>query len=302
MKACVMVHGVDNFIGARLVASLANEEWSSVLAVRGDDGAALSRGVGEAQAIAHCIVGSADHIERSAASLYGLLSASKAQPRVVHLSSMTVYGSASGSIDESCDLRADLGPYSAAQRRAEQIAANASQAVILRAGAEYGPTCTAWSGRVALWLRAHRLGDLGEYGDGVCNLVYIDDLVAVLRSALREPGIEGNAFNVAAREKITWNDYFIAYAIALGAVPVRRIGARRLRFETRIAAPALRVAEMLGHAARVRSLRIPPPIPPSLLRLCRQEVVLSAARVERTLRPQWTPLQQGLRRAAEWYS
>lgn len=301
MKLCVIVHGSDNFIGSRLVTMLENEDWATVRTVRAADVGALRTYLPGAQAIAHCIVGSAAHIERSATSLYGLLSASSTKPRVVHLSSMTVYGSATGAIDESCPLLADLGPYAAAQRRAEQVAAAYSRAAILRSGVEYGPTCVPWSGRVALWLRAHRLGDLGEFGDGVCNLVYIDDLISVFLSALREPAIEGDIFNVAAADKLTWNEYFTQFALALGAVPVRRIGARRLRFETRIAAPALRLGELVANATRLHGVHIPPPIPPSLLRLCRQEIGLSVARVERRLGARWTPLQEGLHRAAECY-
>jgi len=300
VKLCVIVHGSDNFVGARLAASLANKDWVTVRAVRAGDVAALRTCLPGAQAIAHCIVGAAASIERGATALYGLLSKSAAL-RVVHLSSMTVYGSATGVIDESSDLRADLGDYSMAQRRAEQLAAEHSNAVILRPGVEYGPTCTPWSGRVARWLQAHRLGDLGEAGDGLCNLVYIDDLISVVQSAILEPGIGGSVFNVAAGSKPTWNDYFTAYAVALGAVPVRRIGGRRLRLETRIAAPALKVAEMLAGTARLPWLRVPPPIPASLLRLCRQEIDLSVARVEARLSARWTPLDQGLRQAAESY-
>jgi 2-alkyl-3-oxoalkanoate reductase len=300
MKPSLIVHGADNFIGARLIASLANEDWAMVRAVRAGDVDALRSGLPDAQAIAHCIVGSTAHIEGSATALYGLLSES-ATLRLVHLSSMTVYGSATGVVEESADPRADLGDYSMAQRTAEQRAAKHSNSVILRSGVEYGPTCVPWSGRVARWLQAHRLGDLGESGDGLCNLVYIDDLISVIKSAIREPGIGGNVFNVAVGNKPTWNDYFTAYSMALGAVPVRRIGARRLYLETRIVAPALKMAEMVAVATRLPWLRVAPPIPASLLRLCRQEIDLSVARVEGRLGARWTPLELGLRRTAECY-
>lgn len=300
MKLCVIVHGSDNFVGARLAASLANQDWVKVHAVVAGDVAALRTSMPSAQAIAHCIVGDAATIERGATALYGLLSKSAAL-RVVHLSSMTVYGSATGVVDESSDLRADLGSYSMAQRDAEKLAAEHPNAVILRPGVEYGPTCAPWSGRVARWLQAHRLGDLGEAGDGLCNLVYIDDLISVVQTAIREPNIGGSQFNVVAGGKPTWNDYFTAYALALGAVPVRRVGARRLKLETRIVAPALKAAEILAGAMRLPGLHVPPPIPASLLRLCRQEIDLSNARVDARLSTCWTPLEQGLRRAAECY-
>jgi nucleoside-diphosphate-sugar epimerase len=301
MKSCVIVHGANNFVGSKLVAALEREPWAMVRAVRAGDALALHACLPDAQAIAHCVLGTAAQIETGATALYGLLAASNAKPRVVHLSSMTIYGSAAGLIDESCAMLADLGPYSAAQLRAEQLAAEYSQAVILRSGVEYGPTCAPWSGRVAQWLRARRLGDLGENGDGVCNLVYIDDLTAVILSALRQPAIQGEIFNVAAHEKLRWNEYFTTFAVALGAVPVRRISARRLNLETRLAAPALRLAELIAAKTAFHRVRIPPAIPPSLLRLCRQEITLSVARAEQILDARWTPLQYGLRRTAEFY-
>jgi 2-alkyl-3-oxoalkanoate reductase len=301
MKSCVIVHGADNFIGSRVVAALEKEPWATVRAVRAGDVLALRGCLPDAQVIAHCILGTAAQIQTGATSLYGLLGSSNAKPRVVHLSSMSVYGSAVGVIDESCALLADLGPYSAAQLRAEQLAAKYSRVVILRSGVEYGPTCVPWSGRVAGWLRARRLGDLGEGGDGVCNLVYIDDLIAVILSALRQPAVEGQMFNVAAHDKLNWNEYFTTFALALRAVPVRRISAPRLKLETRLAAPALRLAELIAAKTALHRLHIPAAIPPSLLRLCRQEITLSVARAEQILDARWTPLQYGLRRTAEFY-
>jgi nucleoside-diphosphate-sugar epimerase len=301
VSAAVLVHGADNFIGSRLVETLRKQGGAEVHAVAAADEAALRRALPGVRAVAHCIIGSASRIERSGSILYGLLSAMAEAPRVVHLSSMAVYGSATGSVDEACAMRADLGAYSASQARAEGLAAKHSGAVILRSGVEYGPGCTTWSGRVARWLRAHRLGDLGAAGDGLCNLIYIDDLLSVILAALREPDIEGGVFNVAAADKPTWNEYFTQYAIALGAVPVRRIGVVRLSVEAGIAAPLLKMAEILAGAARGGSPLVPPPIPVSLLRTCRHEIALNVTRVENRLGAQWIALQEGLRRTANFY-
>src|SRR5271165_2511804 len=103
---CVMVHGADNFVGARLAARLARENWATVIAVNAGDAAGILRGLNDAQAIAHCIVGSAARIERCGRALYEAIAGSTMRRRVVHLSSMSVYGSADGVIDESSELRA----------------------------------------------------------------------------------------------------------------------------------------------------------------------------------------------------
>jgi nucleoside-diphosphate-sugar epimerase len=300
VSPAVLVHGADNFIGSRLVETLRQRGGIEVKAVAGADEAALRRALPAVQSVAHCIVGAAADIERGAAVLYGLLAVTPNAPSVVHLGSMTVYGSVTGSVDESSPIRADLGSYAAAQARAEGLAAKYSRAVILRSGVEYGPGCATWSGRVSRWLRGHRLGDLGEAGDGICNLIYIEDLLSVILAALREPAVEGGVFNVAAAVKPTWNQYFTQYALALGAVPVRRISPRRLSLEARIA-PLLKVAEILAGGARGGSRLVPPPIPASLLLACRQNMALNVTQVENRWGARWTPLEEGLRRAAKFY-
>jgi nucleoside-diphosphate-sugar epimerase len=300
MSERVLIHGADNYLGQRLRMALAASDWAEPLAVAAGDRRALRAQLNTADALVHCVAGGADAIERHAAQFYAALATAARQPRVVHVSSMTVYGRVSGVVDETSPLRADLGAYSRSQLAAESLARRHNNSVILRPAAEYGPTCPYWSGRIARLLRARRLGDLGAAGDGLCNLVYIDDLVAVIAAALRRDGIAGEAFNVAAAEKPTWNDYFVQYALALGAVPVRRIGARRLRIESRLLAAPLKLLELAAGVAGLRRL-VPPPVPSSLLGLCRQEIALAADKAERVLGAHWTPLEVGLRAAAAYF-
>ena len=295
----LVVHGAENFIGARLVASWRNTPDVQVTAVRSGDAARLRPALADAHFAVHCILGKPARIESAGRLFYSLLSSAAHSPRVVHVGSITVYGGATGSVDESSAAVGALGEYAEAQRRVESLASAYKGAVILRAGVEYGPDCDAWSGRVAQWLRSGRLGDLGEYGDGICNLIYVDDLVALIGRALQQANIGGEIFNAAAAEKITWNEYFTGYAIALGAVPVRRIGARRLRLESGLLAPPLMALELLTRPLQLHS---PPPISRSLLATCRQEISLLSARAERRLAACWTPLRHGLAQAAACYS
>ncbi len=298
MKQCVVIHGAENFVGRRLRSRLSQSEWAQPVAGTGGDATALPRALPGAEAIVQCVVGDAAAIEAQAADLYAALACTGATPRLVHLSSMTVYGSACGSVTEHSELRADLGPYSTAQRDAERLATGHGNVVILRSAAEYGPECPYWSARIARLLRAHRLGDLGPAGDGICNLTYIDDLVTAIVAALRQPGIRGEIFNIALDYKPTWNEYFIAFARALGAVPVSRISACRLNLERRILAAPLKATEMLAHRVGLRNWKPPPPIWGSLLRLCRQEIALEVSKAERCLEMRWTSLPEGLAAAA----
>jgi nucleoside-diphosphate-sugar epimerase len=173
--------------------------------------------------------------------------------------------------------------------------------VILRPGCEYGPHGELWSGRIARWLFAHRIGDLGAAGDGFCNLVHIDDLAAAVVLALQDPLAVGRAYNLSMPNPPTWNDYLVRYARALGAVPVKRISGRQLALETKVLAAPLKALEIAAHAVGVGEVA-PPPIPPSLLRLTRQEICLVATRAQLELGWTCRPLAQGLAQTAAWFN
>jgi len=212
------------------------------------------------------------------------------------MSSMAVYGSAVGEVDEGASLHADVGPYSAAKAIAEGYASSYPRSVIFRPGIIYGPGSGQWSGRIASWLRAKRIGHMGSAADGVCNLVYGDDTVELILQALQQPGVEGRVFNLAMARPPTWNDYFARYARALRA-PLPRVSSTMLALETKVLAAPLKVTQLLG--GRV-GLITPDPIPGSLLRLFSQKIVLLNGAIEQLLRPRWMPLDEGLARTAAW--
>ena len=306
----VLVTGADDFIAGAILAQLAASGWAQTYAddrplpsaLRGKvtalplsatDEASLAKALPDFDAVVHCSGPVPRHIEASARALYGALARLPRAPHVVHLSSMTVYGSVEGEVTETCALNPELGAYAAARVQAEQLAQRSGQAIILRPGVEYGPGGQVWTERVARWLRAGRLGDLGAAGDGTCNLVHVADVADAALRALQTPGLAGQAFNLVMDQPPRWNEYFIAYAIALGAVPVRRIPARRLQIETRLLAVPLKVLEKI--CARVPGQpQTPAAIPPSLLRLMRQDIRLSNARAKSLLAWQPRSLADGL--------
>jgi nucleoside-diphosphate-sugar epimerase len=313
----ILILGADEFIGREVLLALAALNWATPVAdpsaVRpGDpqrivrraldirDASQIGAALRDADAVVNCLSGRPADIVAGARALQAVAAGLDHCPRIVHLSSMSVYGSATGAVDEDAPLLGDLGAYAQAKVQAEAALAPYPARVILRPGVEYGPGEPLWSGRVARWLQAGRIGDLGAAGDGICNLLYIDDLVAAVLVALRQAGVEGSIFNLAMPAPPSWNDYFVRYGRALGAVPVRRIGPRALKLETRILAVPLKLLEItagkLGGGDAV-----PPPIPPSLLRLAGQEIHLVASRAPAALGIGFTPLDEGLARAAAYY-
>jgi nucleoside-diphosphate-sugar epimerase len=157
-----------------------------------------------------------------------------------------------------------------------------------------------WSARIAQLLLHHRLGDLGAAGDGCCNLLFIDDLVAAVLLALRRTELRGLAINLAMPELLTWNEYLVRFALALRATPVRRVSRRRLVVEAKLLAPPLKILEIAGNRLGRNLLNGFPPLTASLLGTCSQEIRLDTDRAQRLLGVQWTPLEQGLKRAADW--
>jgi nucleoside-diphosphate-sugar epimerase len=294
----VLVLGAQGFVGRSLVAALASSDWARPVVPAGG-WRELDQALGDVQGVANCVVGRPLDITRAAQALFAAAHRARRPVPIVHLSSMTVYGSASGLVDESREMLADLGPYAQAQRQAEDLARAYPASVRLRPGCEYGPGCSHWSGVIARCLLQHRLGDLGAAGDGRCNLLFIDDLIAAILRCLQQPELHGSVFNLGVPDPPTWNEYFVAFAKTLGAVPVRRIGHRRLALEMKVLAPPLKVGQLvlsrvgLGNALAA-------PLTPSLMRACRQEIVLNVRRAEESLGMRWTPLQEGLRKAAEW--
>ncbi|WP_201524778.1 NAD-dependent epimerase/dehydratase family protein [Bordetella pseudohinzii] len=297
MKQRILVLGANGYVGRRVMARLAASDWAEPVAgvrragglgreivLDATDAASVARALGEADAAVNCVAGPAETMTAGARALAGALDA-RPMP-LVHFSSMTVYGPAQGDIGEEHPLAQGLDGYAGAKVETERLLSSRPPVLTLRPGCIYGPQSPQWSLRIARLLRARRIGDLGAAGDGCSNLVYIDDVAAAVLAGLRAPA---GVYNLAMAQAPDWNGYFLAYARALGAVPIKRIGERRLKIETHLLAPVLKIAEIgLGR------LRLPPPIPPSLARLWRQPIRLRAERAERELGLRWTPLSEGL--------
>jgi nucleoside-diphosphate-sugar epimerase len=304
----VLVLGAQEFIGNRVLLALTRCGWArpiaeTAAAARFDpthpgDLVEILKG---ADAVVNCLSSQPGTIEAAAAALFETAARSAAPPLIVHLSSMSVYGAAVGEVTEDAPLREGLTPYAQAKVRAERHAAGYSRKIILRPGCEYGPGGELWSGRIAEWLYQRRIGDLGAGGDGYCNLVYIDDLVSAVLECLRQPAAIGKCFNLGMRDPPTWNEYFVAYAKALGAVPVKRVSNRSLSLETKLLAAPLKALQ-LAAAKLGAARRVPAPMPPSLLRLFRQEIKLDSMATRRELGWQCRTLDHGLAETAACYS
>jgi len=295
----VLVLGGGGFVGQRIVAALrASGRVRPVVAMRRADGpdvlafdaldpAALGAALDGMDGVVNCVTGSPATIRRGALALAQVAGAR----RVVHLSSMAVYGSATGLVDEAAPMKADIGGYGAAKIEAERLLA-VSNAVMLRPGCVHGPGGRLWTGRVAQLLAAGRIGDLGRAGLGHSNLIDVEDLASAVLAGLFLP--QPGAFNLALPDAPRWNDYFAQFARVLD-VPCASVPAWRLMAEGWLLAVPFKLAERAG-------LNLPPPIALSQLRLWAQDIRMDMTAAEAQLGMVWTPLAQTLARSAAWVS
>lgn len=315
----VLVLGASGYVGARLCALLAASGWATPIAasrhavagvesLRVDtrDAAAMRLALRGVDAVVNCVAGNAAAIGEGARVL-GEAALAAGCRRLVHLSTMSVYGPVEGRIAEGAPIDGSLGWYAQAKCEAEQhvssFAERGGTAVMLRPGCVWGPGSQLWVGRIGKLLRAGRLGDLGAAGDGWSNLVHVDDLCRAVLAALRTmgPGQDLRTYNLAAPDSPRWNEYFVDLALAIGATPVRRLSARRLKLDAWLAGPPLKIAERLAQRLGADAQRWPVPLPPNLLGLWERHLLLDASRAQRELELQWTPYAATLQQCAAWF-
>jgi hypothetical protein len=70
--------------------------------------------------------------------------------------------------------------------------------------------------------------------------------------------------------------------------------------ESKLLAAPLKIAEIGFRMAKLR-IALPPPLPPSLLRLMQQEIRLDVHQAEQRLGMHWTPLEDGIEDTAHWF-
>lgn len=315
----VLILGGSGYIGTRLCAALAESGWATPVsasrrstagadAVQLDtrDAAALESALRGADAVVNCVAGSAAAITEGAHAL-ARASARAGCGRIVHLSTMSVYGTLEGDVREGAPRDPSIGWYARAKCEAEdalsRFAGEGGSLVVLRPGCVWGPGSDLWVGRMGRLLAAHRLGDLGVAGDGWSNLVAVGDVCAAIMASLRLPVREGTprVYNLAAPDSPRWNDYFVDLALAIGATPVARIGRRRLELDARLAGPPLKILQMLAARAGVAPHRLPDPLPPGLLGVFERHLRLRSERAERELGLSWTPYAEALAASAAWF-
>lgn len=241
----MLVTGASGFVGARLVERLALESNAiprvlvrsigraarlSRLPIEiavGDvrDRNAVDAAVRDCSIVVHCARGTHGTLdERRAVDVEGARNIFESSiharvARVVHTSTVAVYGVPdSGFVEEGRPYGDDGDPYAEAKREAERVALHYAKqlpVVVVQPTVVYGPGAGVHGRDVIEELSATRI-PLINGGRGICNALYIDDLITALLLAATEDRAPGERFLISGAEHPTWQQFYEAFESMLG--------------------------------------------------------------------------------------
>jgi predicted dehydrogenase/nucleoside-diphosphate-sugar epimerase len=317
LRERVLVTGGTGFIGGRLVERLVLETGAEVrVLVRDFAGAArigrlpvqLVRGditrsddvlaaADGCRLIFHCAYGNSGgeearqrvNVDGTRNVLEGALRSGAA--RLVLLSTAMVYGATGGDMDESNPRRRSGSAYADSKLKAEGLAQEYARRglplVILQPTTVYGPFAPYWTVAILRALKASRV-ILVDGGEGLCNPVYVDDVVTAMLQAATAPGAVGETVLVSGAGPVPWREFFGHYERMLGvSSTVSMSVAEALRYH----AQSQRGRRLLPELKRLLA-----EVPEARQRLFRTSEAELAKRVGRAIIPRqaWDALKRRL--------
>ncbi len=317
----VLITGANGFIGGRLAERLACEEDARVRALlrsdkalgphlrdaeicRGDltDPESLKQAVHGCSLVVHCAAMQgargrlADFRRVNVQGTLDLVEASLGAgvERFIHLSTINVHGMPPpehAHADSPLVYSGD--PYSQSKAEGETCARDYAAKyglpmVVVRPACTFGPRSVAWTLQPLARLRRGRPVLVGS-GQGICNAIYIDNLVDLILFAMKTDAAVGHAFIGAEGRGVTWRDFYGAYA--------QMLGLSRL--------PSVPLAAALGVACFFEAFctitGTPPRYSVAGVRFYSHQVVFDIDKSTRLLgySPR-VPFAEGMRRTREW--
>lgn len=239
----VFVTGATGFVGARLIPALLENgavvtallrsrhgardlEKTGVNVVVGalDNHDAMETALRGQDTLFHLAYDMRATAEKNLSDFNSLFTAVRAAAigRIVHTSSIVVYDSWPGKdTDETGTIQRPGGnPYRQAKIKMEaRLMDGAVPAAILQPTLVYGPGSAFWTDQLAEKLS--RGAQVLPEPEGLCNAVFVDDLVqAMLRAAFLED-LRQERFIISGPEPVTWSALLTGYARIIGKGEIR---------------------------------------------------------------------------------
>jgi nucleoside-diphosphate-sugar epimerase len=244
-SSTIAVLGGGGFLGARLLeyARLAGEEhWLPVIRsprslarlsrlgtaswrkANAADVTSLAEAFAGCQTVVNVTLGDTHTMLAETETIWKACVAAKVR-RLIHLSSAVVFDRVQdpATHDDSAPVADHWMYYARAKAACERFLQSQSggpEVVILRPGLIWGPG-SPWSHLPARQLDRGGMW-LAQEGQGVCNLVHVDNLVKCIRMVAAAGGNPTGAYNVGDPGEITWHRYASGVAAALG-YPAERV-------------------------------------------------------------------------------
>jgi nucleoside-diphosphate-sugar epimerase len=166
--------------------------------------------------------------------------------RFVHISSVSAYGAPrDGELVETSAPLPTTDIYCKTKLAIDQVLLELHRTrglpvTILQPTIVYGPNAPAWTIRLLEQVRTGRIV-LPADGLGLCNAVYVDDVIAAAMLAMKQAAAVGEAFLVSGSSPVTWGEFYGAYQAMVDKQAIvylddeqARIEARRQRWDRSI--------------------------------------------------------------------
>jgi 2-alkyl-3-oxoalkanoate reductase len=184
------------------------------------DRSSLAAAFDGCEVIIHSILGSPGLIRGSIVPTYAAAERAGVR-RIIYLSSMVVHTSAPapGTTEATPPITHQPFPTHNAKIDAERKLLQLRQqgeveVTIFRPGIVFGAG-SRWVADLADRL-SQGYPCLVDRGQGICNTVYVDNLIHGIRSALTVAAADGEAFFVGDRQRVTWYDFYQPFAEVFG--------------------------------------------------------------------------------------
>ena len=182
----------------------------------------IEKAVQDCDVIFHCAYGNTDSltINEEGTKYLAEIALRNRTKRFLYLSSVAVYGPhPPETVTEETPTQFSNDEYGNSKIRTETICRDFHMKglplVVIRPTAVFGPFSPIWTigaiQRVLIggWQKVQGV-------DGICNAVYVDDLVDSLLLSIKLDKAIGETFIISGLDTLTWNDFFAAYSKMTG--------------------------------------------------------------------------------------